>query len=1138
MPVFAEAFMRRSLVPLLLVPLTQPGCGGPQTPLAQPDAPDDIAFVAGPPVPIERITWESQAFVATPDLPTANATEAGPPPVSLTASDGTGLQVMSLSAQAVIEDPVAFTELHLVFRNPEARTIEGRFEITLPEGATVSRFAMRNGDVFQEGEVVELQAARRAYEDFLHRKQDPALLEKQAGNQFQARVFPIPASSDKEVVLSYSEELKRSQDPYRLHLRGLPRLDTLKIRVFLRDGEAPRSGTPLFRRALELEKQSFTPDHDFTVPLPSTGNAWTGVRSGFMSVARIAPAVDTKPDPIDGLLVLFDTSASSALGFSDRVQRLATLLQHVRSTVDPDAPVVVACFDQVVQEVYRGPSRGLGAAAFRAIVDRRPLGASDLGSALAYAAKARLPRVLLVTDGIPTAGTIEATALADTIGQLRKAGVGRVDTVVEGGIRDEALLRRVASGGTRDGVVADGGLAPVTLATKFARATVSGIHVDVPGSRWVYPRVLDGMQPGDQAIVYADLARDRPMTIQVGKETMTPHPVTFTRVEEPLLGRAWVNARIHFLTQNRDGTEDEGAREKLRLEIIDLSTRYRVLSDFTAMLVLETDADYARFNIDRSALTDILTVGPGGLCLQNRKTPGAEKTLQLAESSDSSEAKQKATEAKRPRADGVRGPSGTSHVEGAGMNEVEGPAERDSRRAPATMAPPPEPAAAPQPPPPAPAPVVIEQRPGAPGGSDPAKKPRSSPPPPPKVARILADQSAPGRGENARPSARFAAPAAPREAEESRRREQAPHSPRPPAQAPRVPVTGLPLAGASDGVLDTAGGRRAGGLAAATPPTPVPTGNDPYEGRFRDVMTNIAARRPKEALAIAAAWRDAEPGDVLALVALGEGYEALGDQPLAARAYGSLIDLFPGRADLRRFAGERLERLGAGLALASDTYRQAVAQRPDHPASHRLLAYALVREGRYEEAFEAILNGTARSYPDDRFRGVPQILQEDVGLIAAAWMASVPAKGKAIRDRLAALSIPLPTEPSLRFVVNWETDGNDLDLHVWDGQGGHAYYQQKTLPSGGGLYADVTTGYGPECFTIPGRPSAFPYRIQAHYFSRGPMGYGMGKLEILQHDGNGGLRFEERPFVVMTDRAFVDLGVVSGPLGGLKAVGP
>ena len=53
-----------------------------------------------------------------------------------------------------------------------------------------------------------------------------------------------------------------------------------------------------------------------------------------------------------------------------------------------------------------------------------------------------------------------------------------------------------------------------------------------------------------------------------------------------------------------------------------------------------------------------------------------------------------------------------------------------------------------------------------------------------------------------------------------------------------------------------------------------------------------------------------------------------------------------------------------------------------------------------------------------------------------------------------------------------------------------------------------------------------PYKLQAQYYSRGPMGYGMGKLEIVEHDGRGGLTFEERPFVVMIDRGFVDLGNV------------
>jgi hypothetical protein len=299
-------------------------------------------------------------------------------------------------------------------------------------------------------------------------------------------------------------------------------------------------------------------------------------------------------------------------------------------------------------------------------------------------------------------------------------------------------------------------------------------------------------------------------------------------------------------------------------------------------------------------------------------------------------------------------------------------------------------------------------------------------------------------------------------------------------------------------------------------------------------MHRLEDKRPKEALDLAVRWHDAEPGDVLPLVAMGEAYEALGQKGAAARAYGSIIDLFPSRADLRRFAGARLARLGPGeggaFDLVLDTFREAAVQRPDHPQSHRFLAYALARVGRAEEAFQAIVRGALRSYPPGRFAGIERIFRDDVGILAAAWIRAQPARRKEILERLDRLGVPLPTRPSLRFVLSWETDANDVDFHIRDARGGHAFYQRRALPSGGELYADVTTGYGPECFTIEGAPHAYPYRLSAHYYSRGPMGYGMGTLEIVEHDGRGGLRFDERPFVVMTDHAFVKLGSVSGPL--------
>jgi tetratricopeptide (TPR) repeat protein len=330
----------------------------------------------------------------------------------------------------------------------------------------------------------------------------------------------------------------------------------------------------------------------------------------------------------------------------------------------------------------------------------------------------------------------------------------------------------------------------------------------------------------------------------------------------------------------------------------------------------------------------------------------------------------------------------------------------------------------------------------------------------------------------------------------------------------------------------------------AAPAKKKPEGPPPLSGKLAEVMALIKDGKVEEALVKALRWRAEQPGNVMALLALGEALQAHGQSVLAARVYGSIIDLFPSRADMRRFAGERLEALRkAGLDLAVDTYAQAVKQRPDHALGHRLLGIALARQGKYEEALSALEKGLTQRYRISR-SGVERILREDLGLVAAALLqknrgggagagSAAPSTSKyrdELEKRLKKHGARIAEKPSLRFVLTWQTDANDVDFHIHDGKEGHAYHGNRQLPSGGVLYADVTNGYGPECFTINGTPEAYPYTLRIHYYSRGPMGYGMGKVQLMQHDGQGNLKFQDRPFVVMNDRAYVEIGEVKGPL--------
>jgi tetratricopeptide (TPR) repeat protein len=1064
--------MRIALVALGTLSLVTASCAG-HRPSATPavHTPERTASPASfAALGSKRVTAVAQTY------PRRTSKVAAQPPMSLTGSDGTGLELVALEGRAVVQGPLAFTELHLSFRNPENRIREGRFSITLPPSAAISRFAMKLPTGWQEAEVVERHAARRIYEDFLHRRQDPALLEKKAGNQFRARVFPIPARGIKEIKVSYSERLVASDQPYRLYLQGLPQMERLQLSALVSqrevEGQSTSSlgGVAVSQRLVKLARENHVPREDFVVPTDSTIG---GLQHDNLALMRIRPILSTDRAEMSSLLVMVDTSASRAAGFRAQVEQLGALLARLEQTYGPGIPLHIACFDQEVESVFSGKLGQFAAEHRDRILARRPLGASDLERALSWIGRTRgFQRVLLLTDGIATAGATEGAALRRAVENLAGTQSQRLDVLLVGGIRDEAGMRKLVTGALEsDGVLLDSDAPVEQLADRLSRRTLSGIRVQMPSARWTWPRRLDGIQPGDDVLIFAELKDAtlpaRELTVRLSGPLSQTHQATLTPVARPLLQRAWVEARIAHLEHRRD-TADLGPDidKALQKQIVELSVKNRVLSDYTALLVLETEADYARYGIKRTALADILVVGPSGVEVmqRGRRVPPPAMVAR--------------PEPPRPAADVASTRTDTEQRERPPIATAQG-----------------APGAPPAPPTPAP-------RSGPVAKSSPSR-PRPRPVRP--TAKRAKREGAPSIARSARTlemdDERDAAPAedvAPAAAE--------------PQDARRLTIERLR--------------RRRPAQVASTKKKGPPA----LTGKLAEVMALIEAGKIEQALIAALQWRTDQPGDVMALVALGEALQASGNQRLAARVYGSIIDLFPSRADMRRFAGERLEALEkVGLELATDTYRQAVKQRPDHQSAHRLLAFALLRLGEYEQAFAALEAGLEQPYRIAR-RGFRRIMLEDLGLVGAAWVAREPKKQAELSKRLDTLGAKIAEKPSLRFVINWETDANDVDFHIHDGQGGHAYYRSRQLPSGGVLYADVTNGFGPECFTIDGDTRTYPYRLEAHYYSRGPMGYGMGKLQVIEHDGKGGLSFVDRPFVVMNDRAYVDLGAIKGPL--------
>lgn len=93
--------------------------------------------------------------------------------------------------------------------------------------------------------------------------------------------------------------------------------------------------------------------------------------------------------------------------------------------------------------------------------------------------------------------------------------------------------------------------------------------------------------------------------------------------------------------------------------------------------------------------------------------------------------------------------------------------------------------------------------------------------------------------------------------------------------------------------------------------------------------------------------------------------------------------------------------------------------------------------------------------------------------------------------------------PRLRVMLAWDTDQTDLDLHVISPDGQHAWYGERSLPNGGGIDTDVTTGYGPEIYANPSPPAGLWLVYVNFYGGRASSEEGLtiASLSILSNEG-------------------------------------
>jgi hypothetical protein len=212
----------------------------------------------------------------------------------------------------------------------------------------------------------------------------------------------------------------------------------------------------------------------------------------------------------------------------------------------------------------------------------------------------------------------------------------------------------------------------------------------------------------------------------------------------------------------------------------------------------------------------------------------------------------------------------------------------------------------------------------------------------------------------------------------------------------------------------------------------------------------------------------------------GDFFLSRGEHSLGLRVLSNLLEQGLDDPALMRMVAWRLQQAGE-LDAAIDVFERVRRLRGDEPQSHRDLGLALAE--RWEKtgsqpdaarAMDLLYDVIEREW--ERFPEIELIALMELNRLIAKSRERGIATPARIDPRLIRL-----LDLDLRISMSWDLDLTDVDLHVFEPNGEHAYYGQNQTSGGGLVSFDFRQGYGPEEY-VRRRAQPGIYTVKAHYY--------------------------------------------------------
>lgn len=553
------------------------------------------------------------------------------------------LPVKSININTKIEGQVATTHLEQVFRNDTPYTLEGTYFFPIPETASIVEFAIWENGKKLVGEVRTREEARRIYDEIVRRQRDPGLLEYAGKDLFQASIFPIPPNSDKKLEITYTQILKAEsgtvgyryplgtgknlwirQQTETQNVRNNQQFGTVSGKIEIVGNEAlrniysPSHQIDINRKGEKSATVSFETrgnDNDFQLFYGLSANDF-GLslvtyrepgKDGYF-LLMISPKDNLAESELVNKDIVFVLDTSGSMAEEGKMEKARNaLLFGIRTLRDGDRfNVINFAGEEHLMETGLIPANAEGRQRGEEFVKKlRPTGGTNINDALIAALKqfdsSDRPKMLVfMTDGLPTVGERNVEKIIANAKEIKVKGL-RLFTFGVGYDVNTVLLDKLAAenAGTADYVEPKEDLEVKVgnFFTKVNSPVLTDLKIDFGNLQTdlMYPRQLSDIFKGTQMTVigrYKNSSDVNNLTLRLsgrtGKENRTfAYPnldFPFRADKHDFLPRLWATRRVGWLI---DQIRINGESKELRDEVVELGTRYGIVTPYTSYLATD-----------------------------------------------------------------------------------------------------------------------------------------------------------------------------------------------------------------------------------------------------------------------------------------------------------------------------------------------------------------------------------------------------------------------------------------------------------------------------------------------------------------------------------------------------------------------